>query len=388
MPKNIVICCDGTANEFAGDRTNVIKLYYTLEQNPATQIAFYHPGLGTMEPAGALTTPTRKITRVLGMAVGYGLSHDITDAYTFLMNHYEDGDKVYLFGFSRGAYTVRCVCSLLYMYGLIHGGNDPLVPYAVRMMMGMDRAGRETDAAYRAAAENYFRLANDFKTTMCRSGCKPHFVGVWDTVSSVGWKDNPLKLPYTADNPDIAIGRHAIAIDEKRAFFRTNRWVPSRELEEHGPKDVKQVWFAGVHSDVGGGYPEKESGLAKIALEWMLEEAKAAGLLVDPGRQAEILGLSLDSKYTKPDPDGGMHESLKGAWKIAEFIPKPHYDWKTGTTQMQQNRGRRRTIPPGSLVHESVFQRQKGEYAKIAGIPDTAKPIATVRYPATGAQTA
>ena len=140
MSRNIVICCDGTANQFAQDRTNVVKLCYTLEQDPARQIAFYHPGLGTMEPAGALTPATRKITRLLGMAVGYGLANDVRDAYTFLMNNYQDRDSVYLFGFSRGAYTARAVCSLLRMYGLIHAGNDPLVPYAVRMMMAIEKA--------------------------------------------------------------------------------------------------------------------------------------------------------------------------------------------------------------------------------------------------------
>src|SRR5271167_1457244 len=103
MSRNIVIFCDGTANEFAADRTNVVKLFYTLEQDPAKQITFYHPGLGTMEPAGVLTTPTRKITRLLGMAVGYGLGNDIRDAYTFLMDNFQDDDKVYLFGFSRGS---------------------------------------------------------------------------------------------------------------------------------------------------------------------------------------------------------------------------------------------------------------------------------------------
>jgi uncharacterized protein (DUF2235 family) len=93
VSKNIVICCDGTANEFAEDRTNVVKLYYTLEQDPAAQVTFYHPGLGTMEPAGALSTPTRKVTRVLSMALGYGLSSDIRDAYTFLMEQYAEGDQ-------------------------------------------------------------------------------------------------------------------------------------------------------------------------------------------------------------------------------------------------------------------------------------------------------
>ena len=110
MSRNIVICCDGTANEFAEDRTNVVKLYYTLEQNPTEQIAFYHPGLGTMEPAGALTPVARKVTRVLGMAVGYGLSNDIRDTYTFLMNNYREDDRVFFLG-SAVAHTPRGPCA-------------------------------------------------------------------------------------------------------------------------------------------------------------------------------------------------------------------------------------------------------------------------------------
>ncbi|MDR3703147.1 MAG: DUF2235 domain-containing protein [Candidatus Sulfopaludibacter sp.] len=387
MPKNIVICCDGTANEFARDRTNVVKLYYALEHDTAAQIAFYHPGLGTMEPAGALTPPARYITRGLGMAMGYGLSSDIGGAYTFLMNNYQDDDFVYLFGFSRGAYTARAVCSLLTMYGLIRPGNDPLVPYAVRMMLAIDRArklkerrGSSTPQEDDAVA-GYFQLAEDFKRSMGREGCNPYFVGVWDTVSSVGWVADPVKIPYSADNPSIRYGRHAIAIDEKRAFFRTNRWVPSRELAEHGPRDVKQVWFPGVHCDVGGGYPEDESALSKIPLEWMLEEARAAGLRVNPGRQREILGESPGSKYQGPDPDGPMHESLKGWWKLAEVIEKPHYDFATGETVKRANRGRRRTIPRNSLIHESVFQRRNGAYADGLQLPDGCLPVATVRVP-------
>jgi uncharacterized protein (DUF2235 family) len=117
MPKNIVVCCDRTANEFAKDRTNVIKLYSTLVQDTSEQVVFYHPGIGTMEPFGALSPLTRKVTRVLGMGVGYGLENDIRDAYIFLMRTYESGDSIYLFGFSRGAFTVRAVASLIRMYG-------------------------------------------------------------------------------------------------------------------------------------------------------------------------------------------------------------------------------------------------------------------------------
>lgn len=313
MSKNIVICCDGTANEFAPDTTNVIKLLYTLNLDPQLQVAYYHPGLGTMEPAGALTPVARKFTKVLGMAVGYGLSEDISRAHSFLMEQYEDGDKVFFFGFSRGAYTVRAVCSLLHMYGLIRPGNESLAPYAIRMMLAINRA-RNDKAKQDEAKQRYFDLAASFRATMTRSQCKPWFVGLWDTVASVGWIDNPLKLPYVANNPDIEIGRHAVSIDERRAFFRSHLWrLPDEPASARGPRDLKQVWFAGVHCDVGGGYPEPQSGLAKIALDWMLQEAKKAGLAVDPAKEAEVLGRTGSGKYVAPDPNGMAHESLTGA---------------------------------------------------------------------------
>ncbi len=113
MPKNLVVCCDGTANEFARDHTDVVKLFSALVQDPGRQLAFHHPGVGTVEAVGALTSAARKVTKLLGKAVGYGLEADIRDAYASIMGFYEDGDSLFLFGFSRGAYTVRAVASLL-----------------------------------------------------------------------------------------------------------------------------------------------------------------------------------------------------------------------------------------------------------------------------------
>lgn len=374
MPgRNVVVCCDGTANEFAKDKTNVIKLYSVLNQDPARQIAFYHPGLGTMEPAGALTSFSRKVTQLLGKAVGYGLSNDIRDAYVFLMREFQEGDNLFLFGFSRGAYTVRAIASLLHMYGLIRPGNEPLVPYAIRMMMGINRAQTRNDED---ATQAYFQLADEFKSMMCTVNCKPHFVGVWDTVNSVGWVENPLKLPFTAYNPDIEIGRHAISIDEHRAFFRTNLWrPPENAAAAFGPKDVKQVWFAGVHCDVGGGYAETESGLSKIALDWMLQEAKAAGLLVESTKEKEVLGVTGSGGFVLPDADAMAHESLTGAWNIAEFIRKKHYNWKKKREERRMNLYRRRTIPPVSLVHESVFRRGNNYRSRL---PNDAIPVPTL----------
>ena len=137
MGKNVVVCCDGTANEFARDKTNVLKLFYVLVHGSAEQVTYYHPGLGTMEAIGAVTMTARKVTKLLGKAIGYGLEADICNAYVFLMNHFQPDDRVFLFGFSRGAYTVRAVAALLHMYGLIRPGNEPLVPYAIRMMMAI-----------------------------------------------------------------------------------------------------------------------------------------------------------------------------------------------------------------------------------------------------------
>ena len=149
MAKNVVVCCDGTANEFATDHTNVLKLFRVLDNDPSRQVAFYHPGVGTMEAVGALTSASRNLTKFLGLAFGYGLERDICDAYAL---QFEPDDALYMFGFSRGAYTVRAAASLLHMYGLLPAGNEPLVPYAIRMM----------NATNRQKSGAVFDLAEDF----------------------------------------------------------------------------------------------------------------------------------------------------------------------------------------------------------------------------------
>src|SRR5947208_2792872 len=296
MPKNIVICCDGTGNQFGHENSNVVKLYKTLTCN-ASQIAYYHPGVGTMGARNALTRIGKWWTRVIGLAFGYGISDNVADAYQFLMRTYEPEDKIYVFGFSRGAYTARALCGMLCGVGLLCRGNEGLIPYAIRML-------KEHPVN--------FDVVRDFKRTFSNE-CKPHFVGVWDTVSSVGWVYNAVRFPYTAKNPDLNIVRHAVSIDERRAFFRQNMFVPERP-----DQDILQVWFAGVHSDVGGSYAESESQLSKIAFEWMLCEAEFAGLAVDQQQKAEMLGGS--PSRVAPDPaTKNQHESLHGPWWIAEI---------------------------------------------------------------------
>jgi uncharacterized protein (DUF2235 family) len=364
MAKSIVVCCDGTANEFKRDRTNVVKLFYAMIKDSGAKICYYHPGVGTMAAPGFVTKTGAWIAEVEGLAFGYGLSNDVCEAYTFICRNFDKNDKVYLFWFSRGAYTVRAIASLLHMYGLVPRDNERLVPYTVRMMWAIHALSKRTrpGTAPDPRIEEYFGLARAFKETFSRP-CPPHFVGVWDTVSSVGWFSNPLSLPFTANNSDIAIGRHAVAIDERRAFFRTNLWKRAAEPGAPGPKDLKQVWFPGVHSDVGGGYPEPESGLSKISLQWMLDEAAQAGLLLNKDSVDLILGRR-GQGYAQPDPNACLHNSLTYWWLPVEFIPKPHWDQTSGQVELRANHSRRRTWPGKPVVHDAAWQRCGGDYAQ------------------------
>jgi len=350
MPRNIVVCCDGTGNQYGAENSNVVKLYWTLPA-PDKQIAYYHPGIGTMGARNALTAVGKWWTRVRGLAFGYGFSDNIADVYSFLMREFHPGDQIFIFGFSRGAYTARALCGVLHMFGLLTAGNEALIPYVLRL--------------YKSNDPKKFDIADGFKTTFCVD-CKPYFLGVWDTVSSVGWILDPINvksghLPYTATLPDVPISRHAVSIDERRAFFRQNLI--------HEPvlpaQNLKQVWFAGVHSDVGGSYAEIESGLAKIALRWMLCEAQSAGLMLDPQKVIDVLGGKIP--YAPPDPRAELHKSLGGFWWLGEFWPKRHFypvpvpgqakpDYKS---DIRLNLARRRAIPEGAHIHQSVFDRMR-----------------------------
>jgi uncharacterized protein (DUF2235 family) len=202
-----------------------------------------------------------------------------------------------------------------------------------------------------------FRLAREFKATFSRC-CKMRFVGLWDTVSSIGWLYNPVTLPYTAMNPDIEVGRHAISIDERRASFRQNLW----RVDSSHPQDIEQVWFAGVHSDIGGGYSEPASGLAKITLEWMLEKAEAQGLLVNASCKNDVFGVT-NPDMAKPDCLAPLHKSLKGWWWILEFFPRRYLDMqlKRPVWRWKIPLASPRYIAPGSAIHPSVADRISGD---------------------------
>jgi uncharacterized protein (DUF2235 family) len=258
--------------------------------------------------------------------------------------------------------------------------NERQVPYAVRMMWAIHHLTKHTKpgAPEDPRIKEYFGLAAGFKATFSRP-CKPHFVGVWDTVSSVGWFSNPLSLPYTGNNADIAIGRHAVSIDEQRAFFRTNLWHRDADPHKAGPKDMKQVWFPGVHCDVGGGYPEPESGLSKFALKWMIDEAVQKQLIVDEDTVELILGQH-GPRYAKPDVDACLHNSLTPFWRPLEYVPKPHWNRGEGKSEWRANHARRRTFPDKPVVHDCAWGRGKGAYARSLP-PDAIRLSEAERHP-------
>jgi len=252
MGRNLVVCCDGTGNKYGDCNSNVVKLYGVLVDDER-QRCYYHPGVGTEGSPTSHNKLDELWSTLMGLAFGAGLLRYVGDAYRFLMNEYREGDRIYLFGFSRGAYTVRALSGMLSMYGLLHSGNDGLIPYIIRLF------ARKTRSAN--GMQQVFDIASGFKKTFSRD-VRIHMVGVWDTVSSVGIIWDPLKLPYTARNPSMDHGRHAVSIDERRCFFRNNLWgVP------YSGQSIKQVWFPGVHSDVGGSYPQVQSGLSQAALQ-------------------------------------------------------------------------------------------------------------------------
>ena len=275
MPRNIVICCDGTDNEFGIRNTNVVRLIQVLADAPEPprqpHIVFYDPGVGTMPEPGIITRVGKKVDQAIALAIATDLREKVARAYRFLMNTWEPGDAVFMFGFSRGAYTVRVLAGLLHLVGLLPAHSDNLVAYAVRLFASLRGHGQDEH-------EDYWKLCDAFRTTFARATAvqapdrRPPiaFMGVWDTVSSVGWAWNPAAYPYTRGNPSIAIIRHAISLDERRAFFRPNRFdlVPGQ--------DLAQMWFPGVHSDVGGGYAD--GGLWRAPFEWIAKAAAMEGL--------------------------------------------------------------------------------------------------------------
>jgi uncharacterized protein (DUF2235 family) len=286
MEKNIVICADGTWNhpeQSSNDCiSNVLKISRRIKSQTGqhAQQVFYDWGLGSYHaPISAGVT-------------GRGLDKNVLDAYRYIVHNYDDESRLFMFGFSRGAYTVRALCGLINNVGIIKAnfGDHIYEAWEIYKSTHLD----DHPKGQRALA---FRKKYTHETMRIR------FVGVWDTVgalgipfSLLGWLGENQEFYDTKLSSNIEIARHALAIDERRQDFAPALWHP------HPQVDLKQVWFAGVHSDVGGGYPDDENGLnsADEPLAWLLNEASHAGLHVEefkPPRSTKLAKLHKSRRH-------------------------------------------------------------------------------------------
>ena len=447
MSKNVLIFCDGTGQaggiRFDEARTNVYKMYRAMrcgpdtDVDPAGQVAFYDPGLGSQSDGGHLVgRALRGLYNLVAQATGFGITRNIIDCYAAIIRLWEPGDRIYLFGFSRGAYTARCLAEVIALCGIPRRTKDgtglKLDRTSVRRI-----AKRAVKHVYQFTAprpagtargrqvvyeETRVRLAQSFRDDHEAhhgddASTFPHFIGVFDTVAAlidpkgvavlvfaaiaaviavagvaslfsaegsrlvaflvatvvvaaislaaaaVAYIWTHFKVDYEArgleawaktahftdpwpkfydDGLDARVGyaRHAISLDENRADFKREMWRPSAK---HATRDangllwMEQVWFAGNHADIGGGYPEGESRLSDIVLDWMTRCA------------CEVPGdLRFDPALLRRwrSPRGPQHDEVASGFGWFTSL--------TGRTWKQRWRDRPKN---GVVLHHTVYDR-------------------------------
>ena len=352
--KRLVFCLDGTWNrpDQEGNPSNVTAILRAIppaDADGTVQLVFYDKGVGTGGP----------LNRMVGGLFGKGLRENIRDAYRALVNNYEPGDEIYLFGFSRGAFTARSLAGMIGEVGVLE--NERVLTTGD----AWQRYLRASDDPERPAA---------IATVREHSRCDVRIsaVGVWDTVGALGIPDDLLTWAARRSHGfhDTAMGAHidrafhALAIDERRGPFRPTLWrsgdgrgyATTADGDLAGRPLVEQVWFAGVHTDVGGGYDE--DALARIPLDWMVRRLRqTTGLAVAPPR------ATLDS--TAP-----QHESRDWKYLFSRVFPfvRPLADGLPPLPFRKRLRAERhldrvRGKPINEMVHRSVLERRGRQVA-------------------------
>lgn len=375
MPKDIVILLDGTSNEIKTNRSNVLRLYGTLQKSD-TQVVYYDPGVGTFGAENAWSRTLRKGAEIWGMATGWGFDTNVKEAYRFLVENYEknpngQGDNIHIIGFSRGAYCARVLAGFLHAFGLMEQRNLNLLDYAYRAYKRIDQTAGESAFAELRLHERILRPDRPVI----------RFLGLFDTVSSVieSGRFGPRlrNHAFTNHNPSVRTVRHAVAIHERRTMFRPQLWPEGQEFYPNrfndGGKtaqDAREVWFSGVHGDIGGGYPEVSSGLAKLPLHWMIEQSRATGLKYKTRTINEIV-LGKKEGYTAPDPMAKTHHSMTAVWRALEYVPrrKPAGSIRAGFGGWVIPRAEHRAIPDGARLHSSVVTRFNAQGNQPPNIP-------------------
>lgn len=329
--RNLVVCCDGTWNTPDQKEggvpvpTNVVRLYNAVSESDSAgnpQLKYYHAGVGT---------EGNWWERLAGGSVGGGLSKNIQSAYKWLGSNYQPGDRVFLFGFSRGAYTARSLGGLITTCGLLNLAEIADEEIWTRVEAAYIRGYRKGQDRSKWGGDWPFHADTEGKPVPI------FFIGVWDTVGSLGVPDD-LAILNLLDDPGkyafhdtelsdkVLHARHAVALDEMRASF-----VPTLWTDIEARPTVKQIWFPGVHCDVGGGY--LETGLSNGTLAWMMDEAQGEGLLFTEGMRQQVT----------PNGQDVLHDSCTGVFKVLRTQP--------------------RSIPPIRLgeaaLHPSVLERQR-----------------------------
>jgi uncharacterized protein (DUF2235 family) len=316
--KNLVVCCDGTGQKLDIQQTNVVRLLRLVDQSSTNaQVAYYDAGLGTTPDTGAHLSPWWKAQRLAGLAFGWGLGGQVASAYRFVVDRYEPGDALYLFGFSRGAFTIRVVAGLLHRLGVLRPEAKNLIPYALELYKEHD--SQIIDPGMR---ERLIDLRADFRSQFSRpGGVDIEFLGVWDTVKAFGVL-RPRSFPHTRHNPSVKRVRHALSLDERRRSFQVTTWGGlDGFVEQPADQDVEEVWFGGDHSDVGGGHKPEESGLSWLSFDWMLGELREYGCLrLDPARIREC------DETRRKLKDGRCfmkrHDLRGPGWCVVDCIPR------------------------------------------------------------------
>lgn len=321
MGKNIIILSDGTGQKGGiGSNTNVYKLFNMLEDRTGKQIAYYDPGIGT---------DWKKVT---GSIAGRGISKNIIECYQFLFENFEANDQIFLFGFSRGAATVRSLSAFIHLFGILPQSRSDLIKEAFKIYRIRNPKVR-------------LEKAEIFIQKHHTMWCKIKFLGVWDTVAALGlpvkWISAvidslfPHKFHSFELSDSVEFARQALAIDEERKTFSPVIWNQLKDDQE--TKRMKQVWFCGVHTDVGGGYAEEE--LSNISLKWMMQEAFSKGLIFYDKSPAYQKLLA-----SEPNVNGTMHNEQKKF--PGKFFKRMKRDWNLSTHNEP-------------CIHESVFHRTK-----------------------------
>jgi uncharacterized protein (DUF2235 family) len=347
VAKNIIICSDGTGNTAVKDRgTNVFKLYEAIDLNGhrndpnlTPQVALYDDGVGTQ---------TFLPLKLLGGAFGFGMKRNVLKLYTGLVRIYDPGDRIYLFGFSRGAFTVRTLAGFIAKCGILDWNRLATTDEMTKVVAKAYRTyregyrtwlwrmlhGKSLQDVQKAAADSIEKLKAETKA----HDAGIHFVGVWDTVDSVGGpfyiSDLINALIHRFKFPDYKLSEkiqhavQALSIDDARAAFEPRLWEADSKLE--------QVWFAGVHSNVGGGYPKQ--GMSLVTLAWMMQKASQ--------RQLRTLGDDHNRYWEHGNVDDKLYDSRAG---LGVF-----YRWKPRDMQGLWEGQKAGSLPK---VHLSVLER-------------------------------